>query len=146
MRTKSEFFKGVYFERWGTPISHGQSLSLWGVLVDHTLTHFYFTVDEEKDCHVMTIDRLWPYRMIEEQYAHKCLGKYFRVNPKGKKKPRPQFPRYFKTWKMWGTSFIKELDEGYALSGYNKVRNKNHVAYLIETKDVWIEIVSGVPE
>jgi hypothetical protein len=92
----------------------------------------------------MTIGRTWPYRLIEEEYAYTCIGKYFRDDPqKPKRKSRKRPPQ--NTWKLWGTSFINELDEGKALSDYKEERDKNVFEYFVRTQDEWIEFVSGVP-
>ena len=92
----------------------------------------------------MTIGRGWPYRVMDEAYAYKCLGKYI-VSAKEPKKKISPGPKPYRTWKLWGTSFIKELDEGWELSGYQKPRDKNVFEYLIVTRDEWIEFVSGPP-
>lgn len=146
MKTRSVGFKDVFHEKWQTPISHGQSIALMGLLQTITHVHFFFTIDAEKDCHVMTIGRHWPYRLIEEEYAFICIGKYLRETPAQKKRSKSHPRRPFRTWKFWGTSFVKELDEGHALSGYKMVRDKNQFSYFITTQDEWIEIVSNDPK
>lgn len=145
MRIRSEIYKEVFYEKWQTPISHGLFVWLWGIVQTQAHTHFFFTVDSEKDCHVMTIGRRWPMRLTDEDYAS-CIRKYFRDAPIKRKKPKRQPLRPFRTWKMWGTNYIKELDEGHALSDYKKPRDKKIFSYLIVTQDEWIEMVLSEPE
>lgn len=152
MKEKSQQ-KGAYAERWKTPVSSTWSLYLEAVLQTVSHTHFFFFKDDEKfpkaskvknfenkrrDIHVLTIGRNLPYRLTEEGYAHPCITKYLPMGRRKRRKP-------FRTWRLWGTSFIKELDEGYALSGYANKRNENLSEYLIITGDEWIEFIAGIP-
>ena len=118
---------------------------------DHTRP-FFFTVGfnagrfkKKKRIYVMTIGRTWPYRLIEEEYAYSCIGKYFRGVPRKPKKKSKKRSTTQTTWKLWGTNFIKELDQGKALSDYQKERDQSIFEYLIQTEDEWIEFVSGIP-
>ena len=144
MRKRSEFFKDVFYEKWQTPISRGQNVPLWGVLQTLTHVHFFFTIDSKKNCHVMTIDRIWPYRVIEEGYAS-CIDKYFRESTRQKKKIKRRSTGIFRTWKLWGASFVKEIDEGFALSNYKMVHDENQFSYLVVAQDEKIEFISTKP-
>lgn len=149
MKIRSEE-KDVYFERLRTPLTGASILTLKGVLQAGNYVHFFFEIWKEKywrtkkrDIHVMTIGAGWPYRLIEEEYAYACLGKYFERHGGDLSKKRNRKPQ--RTWKLWGTSFIKELDEGRALSNYESIPNKNIVEYLVITEDEWIEWVECTP-
>ena len=144
--------KDVFFEKWKTPLSGAQNLWLDAVFQTISHTHFFFSISphfekvkNRHDVHVMTIGRNWPYRLIEEAYAYKCLGKYFAYDPSNPKKKSTRRSGPQRTWKLWGTSFIKELDEGKALSDYEQERDKNIFECMIVTQDEWIEFVSGPP-
>lgn len=142
--------KNVYFEMWKTPVSGVRTLMLDAVIQTVSYTHFFFSIGDgvknfkkkKWDFHVMTFGRGWPYRVMDEEYAYKCLGKYL-VSAKNPEKKISPGPNPYGTWKLWGTSFINELDEGWALSGYKKPRDKNVFEYVIITQDEWIEFVSG---
>lgn len=144
--------KDAFLERWKTPVSDAYLLWLSAVLQTASQVHFFFAIGlpskkikKKHDVHVMTISRYWPYRVIEEEYAHSCIGRYFHTHPSEKKYP-PGFPiGQSRTWKIWGTSFIQELDRGKALSDYKEERDKNIFEYLILTEGEWIEFVSGPP-
>jgi hypothetical protein len=47
----------------------------------------------------------------------------------------------FKTWRLWGTSWILELDTYLVLSDYAKTRDKNIHQFLIQTENEWIEFI-----
>jgi hypothetical protein len=151
MKIKS-VVKGVYFENWKTPIEGVQYLWLSAVLQTASHAHFFFSEGDalrgrkrRERIYVMTIGRNWPYRIIEEGFAHACIGKYFRDDPQRPRRKSKGHSKTQRTWKLWGTSFIRELDEGKVLSDYKKTRDKNIFEYLIATMDERIEFVSGPP-
>lgn len=143
--------KGVLMERWRTPVANAQHLWLRGLLQTASHAHFFFsttrhfeTLKKRCDIHVMTIGRTWPYRLVEEEYAYSCIGRYF--HPHYSEKKRMSRPiSLSNTWKLWGTDFIKDLDHGRALSDYKEVQHNNIFEYLIQTEDEWIEFISGPP-
>jgi hypothetical protein len=142
MKIKSEFVKGVYYERWKTPIMHNEQLWLAGTLQTTDKTHMFFSINTDipKDIHVMTFERFSPYRMTEEYLAYHCIGRYFRSKKQQNKKIRK-----CSTWKLWNTSFILDMEIANALSDYAKKRDKNIFEYLISTQDEDIEIISKSP-
>lgn len=144
--------KDAYYEKWKTPVGNARWLFLSGVLQTAGHTHFFFAIyDGEKnsrkkkqDIHVLTIGRAWPYRLIEEGYAS-CIGRYlYPDSSRDKDVPDRDFAS-FCTWKLWGTSFIQELDLKKGLSIYMGRSRKKIVSYLVQTQDEWIEFVSGPP-
>lgn len=154
MKEKSQQ-KGAYAERWRTPISGARWLDLEAIFQSVLHTHFFFFATDKKffapneakgftrarrDIHVLTINREAPYRVTEEGYGYTRMTKYLPPIGKGRRRKAAN------TWKLWGTSFLKDLDEGRALSGYGKKRNKKIYEYLIVTGDEWIEFVSGDPK
>ncbi len=141
MRTKSKFYNDVYKEPWKTPMGHpNEFIRLGRVLTTTTDVHFFFFIDDEnrykkKIAYVLTIDRWDPLRITEEKY-NCSIGKYL----------KSKLPyKFCATWKLWGTNFIKEVDQGHALSDYKKKQDKNICQYLIISEDLWIEFISDVP-
>ena len=59
--------------------------------------------------------------------------------------PREKNEKTSSTYKLWNTSFIKDVDENHALSNYAPERNKNIFQYLIVTQNEWIEFISLDP-
>ena len=150
MRKQSESYPNVYSERWKTPVSDIEyiNLGLSGVLQTITQTHFflnsYYEID--KKIHVATIPRTYPYRLIEEEFAVTCISKYFikKDSNGAHQKKMGRSPKPSSTWKLWGTSFIQELDEGHSALSRNK-NKKDICEYLIITSNEWIEIVDCEP-
>lgn len=144
--------KDAFYEKWKTPVGHAETLWLNAVFQSASRIHFFFSVarhfvrlKKKRDVHVMTIGRNWPYRLIEEEYAFSCLRHYISPHPSwSKENPDRRIPRS-RTFKIWGTSFIHELDRGKALSDYKEERDKNIFEYFILTEDEWIEFVSPPP-
>ena len=138
MKKKSEFVKGVVYEKWKTPIMHNNQLWLHFVLQTITDLHFFFSLnDKKKEIHIMTIDSARAYRVTEEGLGYHCIGKYFKS-----KKPISNRVKKCSTWKLWNTSFILDMETANALSGYAKKRNKKYFEYLISTQDEDIEFIS----
>lgn len=142
MKIKSEFMKGVYYERWKTPVMHNEQLWLSGTLQTADKTHMFFSLNTDipKDIHVMTFERFSSYRITEEYLAYHSIGRYLRS-----KKPHNKKIRKCSTWKLWNTSFILDMEIANALSDYAKKRDKNIFEYLISTQDENIEIISKHP-
>jgi hypothetical protein len=144
--------KDVYFEKWKTPLADLGILNfeLSGMLQTDGHTHFFFvlrdgTKRKKRTIHVMTIGRGWPLQLIEEGYAYNCLRRYLAPDPSIEKKVLDRKANSSSTWKLWGTSFIHELDRGKALSFGMGIPREEIFAYLIQTPDDWIEIVSPPP-
>ena len=79
-------------------------------------------------------------RITDETYAYNCIGKYL-----NRKVPRKKDEKRCSTLKLWNTSFIKDIEESNALSGYALERDKNIFQYLIITDDEWVEFISLNP-
>lgn len=145
MRIKSAAGKDVYFEYWSTPLDKAKSLWLSSVLQTINKIHFFFrfNTDLSKKIHVLTINRLSPYRLIEERYAVGCVDKNLETKKK-KKNEKSALLKGFerRTWKLWGTQFIKEVDENTSLSNYSHTPDKTIVQYLIRTNDEYIEFIT----
>jgi hypothetical protein len=137
VKKKSEIVKEVIYEKWKTPIMHNNQLWLHFILQTITGIHFFFTLDQEKAVHIMTIDSARAYRVTEESLGYHCIGKYFKS-----KKPLSNRVKKCSTWKLWNTSFILDMETGNALSGYAKKRNKKYFEYLISAQDEDIEFIS----
>lgn len=139
---------GVSFERWNTPLTGNARVWLSSMYESKIQTHFIFTtgygtkLKKDERIYVLTIPRASSYRLIEEEYAYTCIGKYFRDDPNRPKRRKPA-RRYQTTWKISGASFTEELDEGKELS---RKREKMRFEYLILTEDEWIGIVSDSVE
>ncbi|MBC7458785.1 MAG: hypothetical protein H7235_10930 [Bdellovibrionaceae bacterium] len=146
MKIKSTAGKDVYFENWSTPLDQGQWIWLISLLQTVDSIHFFFAFTGDKASkriHVMTIDRYCPYRLIEERYAVGCVGKNLLERKKENNYPsRNSKGNHIKTWKLWGTQFIKEVDENTSLSNYSPIPNKNIVQYLITTEEEYIEFIA----
>lgn len=138
MKEKSDFVKGVIRERWKTPIMHNDQLWLQFILQTITGIHFFFTLDQEKAIHIMTIESGSSYRLTEESLGYHCIGKYFRT-----KKPLSKRVKKCSTWKLWNTSFILDMETANALSGYAKRRDKNRFEYQIASQDEYVEFISN---
>lgn len=134
--------KGIFFEKWKTPVTSVQSLWVQGILHTAGATHFCLTVDKKKDVHLFSIAKREPYRVYDED--HNCfIWKYLEPNRSLKKKRT--VPQIWRTWKIWNTPFIKEMDKGYYLSNYAKKRDPEIFQYLIVTQDEYIEFISDFP-
>jgi hypothetical protein len=149
MKIKSKVSKSTYFEHWSTPLDEAEWLSLNAVLqTNHNVNLFFQSEKRTQDkTYVMTFGRNWPYRLTEEEYAIGCIGKYFE-KPKGKPEPpKNRKGRRFRTWKLWGTQYIKDINTNHALSDYKPPKYKDIPQYLIITDDEWIEFIClGQPE
>ena len=149
MKFKSKTGQGVYFEHWSTPLDQAQSIWLTSMVMSSNMVHLIFNLEKGSANvkFVMSLGRGWPIRMTDEGYAVGCIGKYFE-----KEKTVPKLPKncksvQFKTWKLWGTKYIKEIDENHALSEYKQKKDTNIFQYLIITQDEWIEFICpGEPE
>lgn len=142
MKIKSKL-NDVYFEPWQTPVISAENLWCHGVLHTNWYTHFCVSINAEKDIHVISIDHRSPYRIVDEDHQS-YLEKYFAsdLSPEERKL---HIPKLCRTWKIWGTTFIHEMDEGRFLSGLGKEHDKEIFQYLMFTQDEWIEFISDPP-
>lgn len=144
MKIKSAV-KGVFLEKWKTPVTGVPRLFLDSILYTIQNTHFFYTVwkpyenyktaRKKRDVHVLTIGRRWPFQVIEEEYEYACIGRYFKLHRSEKRRNLKTNGNYTKAWKLWGTNFLNELDMGRALSHYEKKRDKNVFQYYINSND-----------
>lgn len=145
MKIKSKVGNDVYFEEWPTVVSKARYLWIISVLQTGNQVHFILQINKGKKFYVLTAPRGCPFRLIDETYAVKCVSKYIVPDPSKNIKPLSVNKWRKKTWKIWGTAFINEVDENHALSNYEKEHDKNIFQYLVKTEDEWIEFISGPP-
>ena len=148
MKKKSELYPHVTYEKWKTPVSDipTHELHLGGVL-QACFQVFFFLYQGKKhheETHVLSITRAFPYRIMDEEYADSGIDRYLKYKDPYKKRPKKD-SKPWPTWKFWNTDMIKELDEGWALSGYRKPNYKNIIHYMVATGDDTIEFISPVP-
>lgn len=135
----------VKYSKWETPVSNILYVDLLvvGVLQTIHITYFFmFKADENKKVYVLSIPRHFPYRIMEEEYAHHGVRRYFR-----KKRPLKQKNGSLVTscaWRLWNTDMIKELNAGEALSDFGKTKIDEITHYVIETGGDTIEFISPV--
>jgi hypothetical protein len=135
--------KNVFFEPWQTPLMSQQTVGFVGILNTNWLVHFCLSLHRQKEIHVVTIPSGAPYRVFEE--AHLAfLDKYFETDM-----TEEQFSllgsRFCQTWKLWNTDYIKEMDEGYCISGYGSDYDPKIFQCLIKTQEQWIEFIYPNP-
>jgi hypothetical protein len=142
MRVESTYGNEVYLEDWETPVMHNKQLWLLTSLTTINDIYFFFqkNSDDDVNIHVLTITGSSPLRFTDETYACNCIGKYL-----GRKTPRSKDEHWCSTFKLWNTSFIKEIEENNALSGYKLERNKDIFQCLIVTDSEWIEFIPVGP-
>ncbi|NOT77488.1 MAG: hypothetical protein HOP07_00635 [Bacteriovoracaceae bacterium] len=142
MKVKSSYGKEVYLEDWNTPIMHNEQLWLVAELRIMNGIHLFFKLNSSSrdEYYSFTISFRCPLRITDETYAHNCIGKYL-----NRKVIRPKDEQRSSTLKLWNTSFIKEIEENNALSGYAAERDKNIFQYLIITEDEWVEFITLSP-
>lgn len=139
MKIESAYGDEVCFEYWDTPVMYNDQLWLLAELRTMNDIHFFLKLNSisPDDIHVLSISSGWPLRITDETYAYNCIGKYLK-----QKVPPQEEERHSSTYKIWNTSFIKDIEENNALSGYALERNKNIFEYLIITQDEYIEFIS----
>lgn len=144
MRIKSRAGKDVYFEFWSTPLNEAEWVWISSILQTKDRIHFFFrfNTDSAKEIHVLTTERHNPYRLIEERYAVACVNKNLVPAKKMKDIFINSKGRPLRTWKLWGTQYIKEIDENSVLSSENRIAKKNIVQYLIQTQDDCVEFIT----
>lgn len=141
MKKQSIVNKQIYFDIWESPIKHAQYLDLEAVFQTTGDIYFFFHARDKKKLSTffyLKVDRLSPFKMTEECIAYGNIWKYVQ-DRKGKSKEKRQLIR---TYQLWNTPYIKELDANLILSGYVKKRDKNISQYMIRTDDETIEIVA----
>ena len=143
MKIKSKAGKTTYFEHWSTPLDQAQSVWLITAVMSPNQMHLIFSFEKGAPNikYVMSLGRGWPIRFTEEEYAVGCIEKYFEKQKKEPEPPRNQKGQHFKTWKLWGTKYIKEINTNHAISDYKPPKYKNIPQYLIITQDEWIEFI-----
>lgn len=76
--------------------------------------------------------------MTEECIAYGNIWKYIQ-----EKKSKSEVKRQnIRTYQLWNTPYVKELDANFVSSGYAKRRDKNISQYMIRTDDETIEFVA----
>jgi hypothetical protein len=115
MKTRSKLNRNVYYDHWKTPLDKDYPIHhyLAATLIGANKTYFFFGVAEKpfRRFHVMTVTRLTPFRVYEEEAFD--IGLYAFVNnmkPRNGKKIK--YKKHQQTWKFWNTQFIKEFDKG----------------------------------
>jgi len=143
MKIKSEAGKNIYFEHWSTPLDQAKAVWLETFLMIGNKMHFFFRLEKGAPniTYVMSLSRGWPIRFTEEEHAIGCVAKYTVGKNDENIAPVNSHGYQFKTWKLWGTQYIKEMDSNHALSDYKPRRNKNLFQHLIETQEEWIEFI-----
>jgi hypothetical protein len=148
MKKKSELYPEVLYELWKTPVMDNPDydLTVKCVLQAGDQVHFFlcYRKMEEKEMHVLSIPRGYPYRVMEEGYAYAGVGQYFRY--KDSKKKRRSSGKYYSTWKLWNTRFIRELNGGEKgkgeLSGYGQIKLDKIIHYVVSTGGDVIEFIA----
>jgi len=142
MKVESAYGNEVYLEDWNTPIMHNNQLWLVAELRIMSDVHLFFQLNSDSgdEFYAITISSRCPLRITDETYAYNCIGKYL-----SRKVPRKKDEKRCSTLKLWNTSFIKDIEENNALSGYALERDKNIFQYLIITDDEWVEFISLDP-
>ena len=141
MKKQSILNKQVYFATWETPVKHTPYLDLEAVFQTGGHIYFFFHARNKKKLSTffyLKVDRLTPYKMTEECIAYGNIWKYVQA-----KKERSNVKRHhIRTYQLWNTPYVKELDKNLVLSGYSKRRDKNISQYMIRTDDETIELVA----
>ncbi len=145
MKRKSERYPDVTLARWKTPVSDISlvDLRLGGVLQTCFQVFFFFyeVAKQHKETHVLSIQRDYPYRVMEEEFSWSGVERYFKAkDPAAKIKKRRRKP--CPTWKLSNTDMIKELNAGWALSGYGQIKAKDIIHYVVFTGNDTIEFIA----
>lgn len=130
-RMSSIIDKDVFIEPWECPLTCKDPLFFVGMLEVFDIR--FFIVDH-KSVYVVTIPRRSVYRVVDET----CLGQLGKLITTGVKHPR------YKTYKIWGTPFLKELDDQ-GLLFLHRPNKEDHFQYIIFTEDESPEFVSPEP-
>lgn len=147
MKIKSKLKENVYFEKWETPLCRARHIWLVSFLQTGNRIHLFFSLEDKasSEIHVMTVSRLCPYRMTDQSHAIRLIANNLvpaRIISSNRTKNKESF--LFKTWKLWGTNFINEVNENSALSGYKNENDENIFQYLIQTQNEWIEFICAL--
>lgn len=141
MKKQSLINKQIYFDTWKTPIAHAVFLDLETVFQTIGNVYFFFQARDQKKISTffyLKVDRLTPYKLTEECIAFGNIWKYVQEK-KTKSKVKRQ---HIRTYQLWNTPYVKELDANLVLSSYAKTRDKNISQYMIRTDDETIELVA----
>ena len=132
-RARSKFDKDVFVGPWECVLRDKKYLFFTGLLEIYDIRFF---IEDHDNVYVVTIPRRSVFRLVDETYLT-TLGTLLTEEETG-----PKFPKG-KTWKAWGTPFIKELGDLLFLG----VPDKEHqFQYIIFTEDESPEFVSPEPK
>ena len=131
-RMQSIVNKDIFIEPWECPLTGKEGLCFVGMTEIYDIR--FFIVDNDA-VYVVTIPRRSAFRLVDETY----LDELGRLTGTGVKHPR------YKTYKIWGTPFLKELD-AQGLLFLHRPNKEDHFQYIIYTEDESPEFVSPPPE
>lgn len=141
MKTRSTLDPKVFYEHWKTPLDNDIPIHhhLSSIIHGANQIYFFFGVAEKpfKKFHVMTLPRLTPFRIYQEQAFFVGMAKYLNLEKKQNKRVRQC------TWKFWNTPFIDEFDKGdHPLSLLCRDKKGFNVChYVIVTSDESVEFL-----
>lgn len=144
MKFKSKM-KGVFYEPWDTPVINEEILAFEGILTTRWKNHICFSKYKQNDIYVITIHSTDPFRLFEEGHSS-FLNKYFKYDELSPEEYTRLKPDSCRTWKLWGTQFIKEMDEGLCLSDYKSEHDNNIFQCIVATQDQILEFICPNPE
>lgn len=133
-RARSKFDKAVFVAPWDCILREKNHLFFTGLLEVYDIRFF---IEDHDNVYTVTIPRRSPFRLVDETYLG-TLGTLLTEEESG-----PKFPNG-KTWKAWGTPFLKELD-GQGLLFHRRKNKEDHFQYIIFTEDESPEFVSTEP-
>ena len=136
-RIKSKFGKDVFFAPWDCPLSGVDPLFFMGLLEVHDIRFFLGAKDA---IYVVTIPRRSVFRLIDETHLGTLMDVLTEAETEQPLRKNEVWNR--KTWKVWGTPFLKELGSLVFLD-YPK---EDQLQYLILTEDESPEFVCYAPK
>ena len=131
-RMQSVVNKDVCIEPWECALTGKHPLFFIGMLEVYDIR--FFILDQHA-LYVVTIPRRSVFRVVDET----CLGELDRLITTGIEHPR------YKTYKIWGTPFLKELD-AQGLLFLHRPDKEDQFKYIIFTEDESPEFVSPEPK
>lgn len=137
-RFQSKEDRNVFFELWKCPLTGIHPLFFAGML---EILDIRFFLQGEEVFYSVTIPRRSVFRLADETYLGALSERLV------EEKIAPPSPKHHvwmnKTWKVWGTPFLKELNAQGLL--FLDVPKENHFQYLIWTEDESPEFISLKP-